>query len=528
MSKIISKLTIYTLILSLAACDFSDNEISKWSSIFSEPSTIVSSFDSGTYKNESLRLEFSFKNAHRLIVFYNGDSVSVYNDTVGLIIGNKKNTISFIPTAGENNTNYKHSWLAPKKGLSSFHKVQVYSYDIEGRLLASLTQRFVLGAQRKDFLPVVNLQVDNQYLFSADSGCYVPGNSFKTDDEYNSGNYYLFKKRKQLSWIEIFDTANLYLSDSLLFRIHGLITPVAPQKSLRFYLDTINLKLPQLLGLDHSLDKFILRSSYSGWDTELFVDGWISDICKNLNLDVMAYRPVKVFLNNEYWGVHGLRERMDLNAISAKHQLKLKKIIDGDDKGYSNKTNSFGDLNELLKLVKADSAVDYKKIKKAFKMKSLTDWLIVELFFQNTDWPCNNTFFWKKTKKSGEWRAVLIDMDAAVGNPNMNMFEFATKDRSPLLGGVLATYLLNHPAFQASFRERVVYLFENDLSKKVLKEKLASYKLLFDPVIQEHYRRWNPDHGLKDYKRALKRLDKFCENRHESFIQNMNAYFQGN
>ena len=86
-------------------------------------------------------------------------------------------------------------------------------------------------------------------------------------------------------------------------------------------------------------------------------------------------------------------------------------------------------------------------------MKSLVDWIIVELFFQNTDWPCNNTFFWKKKKKSGEWRAVLIDMDACVGNPKFNMFDFATKDRSPLLGGELVTFLLNQPDFQKLFKD---------------------------------------------------------------------------
>ena len=34
-------------------------------------------------------------------------------------------------------------------------------------------------------------------------------------------------------------------------------------------------------------------------------------------------------------------------------------------------------------------------------MKSLIDWLIIELFFQNNDWPCNNTFFGKRKKESG-------------------------------------------------------------------------------------------------------------------------------
>ena len=69
---------------------------------------------------------------------------------------------------------------------------------------------------------------------------------------------------------------------------------------------------------------------------------------KILNLDVMAYRPAKVYLNKEYWGIHGLRERLDIKAIASKYGVKSKKIIDADDKGYSYKDGSFGDLNTML------------------------------------------------------------------------------------------------------------------------------------------------------------------------------------
>ena len=72
-------------------------------------------------------------------------------------------------------------------------------------------------------------------------------------------------------------------------------------------------------------------------------------------------------------------------------------------------------------------------------------------------------------------------MDASVGNPKNNMFEYATKDRSPSLGGVLVTYLLNHPDFQYLFKERVAYLFDNELSKQVLKRKLTYYKFAICP-----------------------------------------------
>ena len=55
-------------------------------------------------------------------------------------------------------------------------------------------------------------------------------------------------------------------------------------------------------------------------------------------------------------------------------------------------------MNSLLLEIKKNPKTDYEKIAKNFNMSSIVDWFIIELFFQNNDWPCNNTFFGKKEK----------------------------------------------------------------------------------------------------------------------------------
>ena len=524
MVKIISKLTIiYVCVACFLSCTYREKKLQKFTALFSTNSSIESKYGSGVYNVDSLHLVFFAKEASSMLCIYNNDTLRTYNDSIDLKISTIPLRLSLIPTAFRAYKKYSNSWHRPKGQLSSFHSIKILCYS-DSILTDSLTCNYVLGAIERDQLTVVNLRVNEQLLFDDKTGSYVPGTSFDENDEYNSGNYYLFKRRKQLSKIQIIDSISEYLNDSILFRTHGYITPLAPQKSLRFY-NNGNSKLSNWIGINHVMDKFILRSSYSGWQSEIFVDGWIADVCSGLNFDVMAYKPVKVYLNGEYWGIHGFRERLDLNAISNKYGLKSKKIIDADDKGFS-EIEGYGDLNTLLKAIQSDSVVSYKSVRKKFKMKSLVDWIIVELFFQNTDWPCNNTFFWKKKKKSGEWRAVLIDMDACVGNPKFNMFDFATKDRSPLLGGELVTFLLNQPDFQKLFKNRVAHLLDNDLSQEMLKEKLYHYQMLFEPAVKEHFNRWNPKSGLSEYKKAIKRLNDFCNKRQRYFLQNMNQYFE--
>ena len=498
------------------------SKITKFSDLYSPKSKINFSNSSGIYKNEELSISITDSNATDLVVINSDDSLFYCGSSFTYKLKSINPSISFIPTASKNYENYAHSWSEPIGDFSTFHQIKVISYNNDS-LIDSAIGNYVLGASSFDSLPIINLKIDNYLLFSQDSGCYVPGNSFDKSDDQNTGNFHIYKKRKQLGSIQIIDGENEYLNGDYLFRIHGYITPLSPQKGLRFYIKEYT-QINKLMNLDHSVDKIILRSSFSGWGSEIFVDGWIADVCSSLNLDVMAYLPTKVYLNGEYWGIHGLRERMDLKAISNKYDLKLKSIIDADDKGYSKK-NGYGELNQLILKIKSNPSLPFKEVKDQFKIKSLIDWLVVELFFQNDDWPCNNTFFWKQTKKSKKWKAVLIDMDACVGSPKKDMFSIATKERSPALGGVLITYLLNQSEFQELFKLRVKYLFTNELSKKNLLSKLNNYKIWFEPVVEQHYRRWGDPYGMDKYNNGIKRIEDFCNKRHEYFIINMNNYF---
>ena len=513
----------YLFLLILYSCSIEQKDKDFFNPLYSNSSKINSSYKSGTYSKDSLRLSYSFYNAKSMLLVYNKDSLIAEGDSIDITIRNLEKRLSKIPTACKNYKEYANNWNAPINELSSFHQVKIYAFN-ENDIVDSLEANYVLGVINKDNFPIVNLNIDEKLFFSSDSGCYVPGDSFDENNDQNTGNYYLFKQRKQIASIQIIDNNKQYLNGEFLCRIHGYITPLAPQKSLRFYLKK-DTKINKLLKLNHEVDKIILRSSYSGWGSEIFLDGWIADVCRNLNIDVMTYKGVKVYLNGEYWGIHGLRERLDLKAIANKYKLKKKKIIDADDKGFS-KTEKYGDLNTLLLKIKANPNYSYESVIQHFNQASLVDWLAIELFFQNTDWPCNNTFYWKKTNQNKKWNCVLIDMDACVGKPKTNMFHFAVKDRSPSLGGVLITYLLKQKEFQVVFKERVEYLLQNDFSTERLMQKFIYYENLFNPAIKEHYDRWNSIDGLDKYKKALKRIKGFCENRQYYFKQNMNEFFE--
>jgi hypothetical protein len=488
--------------------------------LYYRASSIEVSKKPGIYHSDSLTIKFSAPNTTFFVLIYKNDTITSKGSTISFSIYDFPNKLSQIPTSSKNYIKYAHNWNEPIGDFSTLHQLKLLAYN-ESTIVDSLNINYILGAKTNDKLPIANFRADRNWLFDADSGCYVPGNSFNPKNENNSGNYYLFKKRKQSCHLQLIDSNNEYINESFKWRIHGLMTPKAPQKSLRIYLNGAN-NVKELLKLNHKADKIILRSAYSGWGTKPFVDGFIADACRNLNLDVMAYKPVKMYLNGEYWGIHGVRERIDLKAIANKYDIKKKKLIDADDKGYTN--NKPGKLNKLLKIIKNDPNLPYDSVIVNYNLPSLIDWLAAEMFFQNNDWPGNNTFLWKQKSKSHKWKFILIDMDACIWKPDQNMFNEVINNESKDWGNIFISYLFNQKPFVLAFKERVDYLLENDFSPERLSKILLSYKELFDPAIEEHYYRWGQKDGIEDYYNGLNTMKKFCLKRQEHFRNNLKQF----
>jgi len=523
MIKLKLALVVIILILLSISCQETKIENQKFSSLYCTPSSIIASYNPGTYSNDTLALSFSTSDASSLLIIYKNDTIVSENEVAKVAIYNSVGKLSRIPTSSKNYKKYAHNWNPPIGIPSSFHQIKVLKIKNE-IIIDSLIGNYILGAGTNDELPIANFQVNPEWMFSSDTGCYVPGISIDANNESGSGNYYKFKKRKQPATIQIIDQNQEYLNGTFNWRIHGYMTPKAPQKSLLVYLkETTNVST--LLDLNHKADKIILRSSYSGWGTKIFVDGFIADACKNLNLDVMAYHPIKVYINGEYWGIQGLRERIDLKAIASKHDFKKKNLIVADDKGFSNETNEYGELKVLFDHIKANPNYSYENIKNSFDMISLIDWLATEMFFQNNDWPGNNTFFWKSKKnRKDKWKCILIDMDACIGYPKDNMFEYAIEKKPTALGKIFVTYLFNQKEFVLAFKKRAEYLLNDDFSTTQLMIKLKAYKNVFEPVIAEHYSRWGDPDGVSKYNKGISKIETFCEQRQSYFRSNLDKF----
>ncbi len=143
----------------------------------------------------------------------------------------------------------------------------------------------------------------------------------------------------------------------------------------------------------------------------------------NMKMDVRAVERVIVFLDGNYWGVYGLRERPADHDYTKEYYdqgkydlLYLATWGDtwaeyGGDEAFA-EWESFRDF--ILDNDMSDPA-NYEYVKDNYQVKSLIDYMMINLNVVSSDWLNYNTGWWRGTNPDGDhkkWGYILWDNDA--------------------------------------------------------------------------------------------------------------------
>ena len=302
----------------------------------------------------------------------------------------------------------------------------------DNKMSYRLTGKTIFKEQTTD-LPIVSIIMDVRDLLSSSDGIYVPGN-----DWYNGTNDNLFKswfmrkgnysRRGEVSsrsaYVQIFDTTRSELfSGSVGLRIHGNATRSYPQKSLR-----ISAKDEPLIDIwGAEVESFILRNGGNTWETTMIGDLLCQNLVAKTRLMRQKGESCVVLINGYYWGIHNFRDRLKVENLAIRNNCLPEDISIWEgwrlDKGHLNRGRK---LEYLLNTAKANGTVDYADLENEIDLKEFAQYVLIEVFLGNGDWP-NNNFYMVKTRK-GKWHPVLTDLDFCLGyngivKPEENGFE---------------------------------------------------------------------------------------------------------
>ncbi len=411
-------------------------------------------------------------------------------------------------------------------------------------------------------LPVVSVIVDYKDFFGYNKGIYVLGKSYGDKDNYIRKNISL-----DLPWWEYpsnyLDRGNDAERDAHIelyepggkpgfeanvgVRINGNATRGYAQKSLR-----INFRekygatsLDYQLFPDnpvHTFNSFILRNSGNDWDKTMFRDGLIQSLMKNEHVDIQADRSAVVFINGEYWGIHNIRERFDENYLANKYHiaadslciLELNGVLSHGKKGDN---EGFKELLEFVQKHDLSQQQNYEEVNSKIDIQSFIDFLAVNIYFCNSDWPNNNVKFWHyKTAeindtagcRDGRWRWMLYDTDWGFGYntasiPSVNLLEKAEQTGSV---GILFAALIKNKSFVDAFIQRFQYLIDHQFSTSYLLTEVNRMQGVMAPEMREHINRWRVIGSYGQWLDNVDVLRDFAKRRPQLQADQLNTFFK--
>jgi len=186
-----------------------------------------------------------------------------------------------------------------------------------------------------------------------------------------------------------------------------------------------------------------------------FIDPALQTIIQrsDLNIDQQSYVPIIEYVNGKCRGVLNLREPNNDKFVYANWGFDDDEIDMFENSKFTNGNDSvFNRICELSEDINDEGA--YDEMKTLLDIDEFINYIAVELYLGNDDWPDNNIKGYR-SQDDGRYRFVLFDLDFSFGlrqsTPVRNTFTRLVNSYSSKLPCKIFLNLLQHSVFRRQF-----------------------------------------------------------------------------
>ena len=387
------------------------------------------------------------------------------------------------------------------------------------------------GAGRFE-IPVISLSVNESDFYDYEDGIYVAGKDFDDWRAENPtanpqpervGNYHRrgeeFEKRGNMTY---FVNGQQVINQDVGLRIRGASTRRYESKSLTVYARSdygdadLDYKFFPDLAYE-SYERLTLSNSGSDFRNTMFRDALCHDICSEQKVENENYQPTITFVNGEYWGILNLRERFDNNYFQQAYGFDDVDLLENDGDVEEGDNNHYEAFSQYLQNNDLSVQANYDYALTQLDPESFADYYIANIFFDNSDWPGNNTQYWRKRTSSyepnapygadGRWRWVFHDMDDTFGvgtdEYDRNSLDIATTFSNSWINPEWSTLwlrkMLQNDSFKNYFINRFADMMNSYYLPDVVVAKMTAMENRITPVLPEHHERWRANGDMGDF-----------------------------
>ena len=453
-----------------------------------------------------------------------------YNNPVTIQLLNESMDKKTYYTLDGSEPNTNSSEFLNYLNINSTSVVKIKSY-VQNQLPSS-TNSHTFFINEEKYLPTISLSTDPKNLWDYNTGIYVIGPNAESTFPFFGANFW--QDWEKPAHFELFqDGSSRALTHDVIIKIFGGWSRGQSQKSISVFPQK-DFEYDFFSDLD--IDKFssiVLRNSGNDWNFTMLRDGLVSRIANQLNIDNLAYEPAELYLNGEYWGIHNIREKLNLSYIGNHFNIDKDKInllelkgnvIDGSSEEYF----------QLIEYLNSNSLIDQEKynyVKSQIDIDNFIDYQLLQIFIANVDWPGNNLKFWKKQGTLGKWRWILFDTDFGLGwmygeDYTHNTLHFALEVNgpewpNPPWSTLILRKLIENSEFKQKFINRYSDLVNTSLSYLSIHENLTEASEKIKLAIPRHSQKWN-QFSFDEWLKNIEVIERFAVLR----SLYLNSYFE--
>lgn len=210
-----------------------------------------------------------------------------------------------------------------------------------------------------------------------------------------------------------------------------------------------------------------------------------------------AWRPVNVYLNDEYWGIYNMRETIDGHTI-CRHEQVPDDLADevtilrgmGSRADQGSRTEFLLTRNKIKTGSPAENPEDLAFLEQEIDIDNFLDWLTVEMYFGNSD--IGNAVVYKVP--GGKWKCLIKDLDYALYNSKFDSVKSYLKETGMGEQGIdnsIFLKILSVDKYKDLFFTKLGNLFRT-LSTENMWKELDVCIAWIEPSMKAHVERWAP------------------------------------
>ena len=397
----------------------------------------------------------------------------------------------------------------------------------EGMVPSATVDRTYFLGEPANGLQKVSIMTHPDHLWDWNTGIYVSGPNAGPDYPFFGANFWEpWSKESRLTWFDA--NAEPVAEARLDLEIHGGWSRAEAQRSFR-----LDFKKRYTGPLEHAvfaskpdIEAFgnlnLRNGGQASWENK-FQDAFYGELALETHVVASGWRPVEVYLNGEYWGVYGAREKADEQYVEDNF---------GWDKNGVDLVSAFASLNggpsafeatvdPLLEM--PDGSLSFRDAFAAnFDVASFIDYHIFEIHGQNVDWIAapwgqNNVKYFRANEGDKLWRPMLYDTDACFGawgtSPYDNYLNLALNPPYDSRFTDLFRKVLADDSYRCAFATRTCDLLETSFSSAVFDTRLAMTEAFMMPAMVHHIDHWGSPASVAYWQQRVEHMRNHNEER---------------